>query len=460
VATIGLSMIVKNAADTLRPCLESVHALVNQIVIADTGCTDTSCDIAREFGAAIISYPWGDNFATARNAALGCMTTDWVLVLDADEELDRGAGHNMPALFTSQDVGGYVTPIRNYMPSRFNRGWDRVALPNDFQHERSKHAPSYILHENCRLFRRHPGIYFTGIIHELVEPQIRAIGLKLPTAPFFIHHFGQLADQQARDKKKVFYRNLLRAKTVERPNDPMAWTQLGLHEFECYDQPEEALSCFERALELQPISPETWLFKGMVLLKLERYQEALDALERDTRNGSSTALREDLRGDALYGVGRYKEARAAYRRAMKWTPDNWLLESKLGYTEVKLGQKNTGLAKLRHAAREVRDVHAVHDRLMKACILAGRLEEAAEVADKFTLVMGHPKLFLRAASIRAQLKQWDLAEEILSRGLQLFPESAELIGARDEVLDKKLHALNGATIASEVHSSGSASPQL
>jgi len=440
--TVGLSMIVKNAADTIRPCLESAHKVVSQIVIADTGSTDNTCDIAREFGATLISFPWENHFANARNAALAPMTTDWVLVLDADEELDHDAKRTLPALLNATDVGGYVTPIRNYMLNRFNRGWDRVGVPNDFKHERAKNAPSYIEHENCRLFRKHPGIYFTGRIHELVENQIRMLGLKLPTANFFIHHFGQLVDQEAREKKRVFYRDLLRSKTEERPDDPVAWTQLGLHEFECFDQPEEALRCFERALTLQPLAPETWLFTGMVFLKMERYQDALNALEHDTRTGSSKALREDLRGDALYGVGRYKEARMAYQRALKVSSNNPLLESKLGYTEVKLGQKSTGLARLRHAARVVPDVHSIHDRLMKGCIMAGRLEEAADEAEKFTRVMGYPKLFLRAASIRAQLEQWEKAEEILSRGVQLFPDSVELRDAQVEVTAKKLGTID------------------
>jgi len=437
-------MIVKNAADTIRPCLESAHKIVDQIVIADTGCTDDTCDIAREFGATIISYPWQNHFANARNAALEQMTTDWVLVLDADEELDGDATQHMPPLLTATDVGGYVTPIRNYMLNRFNRGWDRVGVPNDFKHARAKKAPSYIEHENCRLFRKHPGIYFTGRIHELVEHQIRALGLKLPTATFFIHHFGQLVDQEAREKKRIFYLDLLRAKTEEKPDDAVAWTQLGLHEFECFNRPEEALRCFERALTLQPTAPETWLFTGMVFLRLERYQEALNALEHDKRDGSSMALREDLRGDALYGVGRYREARMAYRRSLKLSRNNPLLESKLGYTEVKLGQKSSGLARLRHAARLVPDVHSVHDRLMKGCIMAGRLEEAADVAEKFTFVMGHPKLFLRAASIRAQLKEWKTAEELLARGLELFPESVELQEARAEAARKKLEAFDEA----------------
>ena len=440
--TLGLSMIVKNAADTIRPCLESASKLVDQIVLADTGCSDSTCDIAREFGATIISFPWESDFAKARNAALAFMTTDWILVLDADEELDRDAAHNIPALLLSKDAGGYITPIRNYMLTRFNRGWDRVGVPNDYRHERAKNAPSYIAHENCRLFRRHPGIYFTGRVHELVERQVTALGLKLLPATFFIHHFGPLASQEARIKKNLFYRDLMRAKAEDNPGDPVAWTQLGLHEFECFHQHEEALRCFDRALALQPAAAEAWLFRGMVLLKLERYQEALNALQKDRRNGSSLGLREGLRGDALYGIGRHKAAMAAYRRALKLSGENPELESKLGYTEVKLGHKNTGLARLRHAAKAVPDMHAIHDRLLKACIVAGRLEEAAEVAENLTLVMSHPKLFLRAASIRAQLKQWRQAEETLSRGLQSFPESQELQAAQDEVRSKKQAALH------------------
>lgn len=435
--TVGLSMIVKNAAETLRPCLESARDIVQQIVIADTGSNDDTCEIAREFGATIISFPWINDFSKARNAALAPMTTDWILFLDADEELDRDAGRHIPALLKTEQAGGYVTPIRNYMLSRFNRGWDRVGVPNDYRHERAKHAPSYIEHENCRLFRKHPGIYFSGRIHELVEPQIRTLGLNLLPATFFIHHFGQLVGEEARANKRVFYRDLLRAKAEETPNDHVAWTQLGLHEFECFNQPDEALRCFERALTLQPRAPETWLFTAMVLLKLERYQEAFNALRHDKRDGSSLALHEDLKGDALYGIGRHKEAMAAYRRALKLSAGDPLVESKLGYTEVKLGHKTAGLTRLRHAASEVPNVHSVHDRLMKACIMAGRLEEAAEVAEQFTCVMGHPKLFLRAASIRAQLCQWNEAQQVLSRGLLLFPDSQDLQSAHAEIESKK-----------------------
>lgn len=429
-------MIVKNGAESIAPCLGSVRHIVSQIVIADTGSTDNTCAIAREFGVTIVSVPWENHFANARNAALSHMTTDWVLVLDADEELDSAAKQGIPQLLSASDVGGYVTPIRNYIPSRFSRGWDRVSMPNQSQHSRAKNAPAYIEHENCRLFRRHPGIYFTGRVHEVVEDQILRTGLKLEVANFFIHHFGQLADEQARKQKQAFYRDLLRRKTEDHPDNPAAWMQLGLHEFECCHQCDEALRCFEQALALQPNAQEAWLFKGMVYVHLGRCQDALDALKRDQRRGSSRVLREDLKGDALAGLGRLKEARLSYRRALQANKGDSLLESKLGYVEVQLGQKDTGLSLLRRASRAMPDMYVIQDRLMKACIMAGRLQEAAEVAQRCAGTISHPRLFMRAASIYAKLQQWGRAEEILVQGLQAFPQSLDLQNAFSEVASK------------------------
>jgi glycosyltransferase involved in cell wall biosynthesis len=184
--TIGLSMIVKNESHTIRACLESARDVVTQIVIADTGSTDNTSDIAREFGATVVSFPWEHHYANARNAALRPVTTEWVLVLDADEELDRQTARNIQSALHAPGIGGFTTPIRNYVKSRSNRGWDRIAVENDHRHERAKDSPAFFIHENCRFFRRRPDIFFTGRVHELVEQQIAAVGLNLGVAPLFI----------------------------------------------------------------------------------------------------------------------------------------------------------------------------------------------------------------------------------------------------------------------------------
>jgi glycosyltransferase involved in cell wall biosynthesis len=430
--TIALSMIVKNAADTIGLCLESVRGLVDQIVIADTGCTDNTCDIARGFGAIIVSSPWENHYAKARNAALAAVTSDWVLVLDADEELDRQAKKRIPRLMSAPDVGGYSTPIRNYVPGKFCRGWDRAAVANDHCHDRAKDAPAFFVHENVRFFRRHPGIYFIGRVHEIVEHRIKALGMRIPLANFFIHHFGQLAPSENRESKGSYYLGLLRLKVQDDPGEALGWIQLGLHEYEYSKNPEEALRCLERGLALEPRAAEAWLFKSMIYVDLGRYEEALAAAEHDRREGQRGALREQVRGDALHCLERFEQACTAFRRAIKWSASDPLLESKLGYTEVKMGQNHSGLNRLRRAAQAAPGAFAIHDRFMKACILTGRLTEAAEVAEALAQLSGQPLLFLRAASIHAQIEQWDRAERALADGLARCPDSEELRAAYRE----------------------------
>jgi glycosyltransferase involved in cell wall biosynthesis len=96
--SLGLAMIVKNGAKTLRQCLASVAGVTNQVVIADTGSTDGSAPLARELGANVFDFPWQDHFAQARNAAVQALTTDWVLVMDDDEELAPEARAEIPSL--------------------------------------------------------------------------------------------------------------------------------------------------------------------------------------------------------------------------------------------------------------------------------------------------------------------------------------------------------------------------
>src|SRR5690348_15673466 len=82
---LSLAMIAKNEARCIGRCLASIRLGVDEIVVVDTGSTDETTSVAREFGARIFSFPWNNNFSAARNFALEQTTGAWILVLDADE---------------------------------------------------------------------------------------------------------------------------------------------------------------------------------------------------------------------------------------------------------------------------------------------------------------------------------------------------------------------------------------
>jgi len=89
-AKISIAMIVKNEEVMLEQCLMSVKE-ADEIIIIDTGSTDNTIKIASKYTDKIYTdYKWRDNFAEARNYANSKCTGDWILVLDADEELEIG----------------------------------------------------------------------------------------------------------------------------------------------------------------------------------------------------------------------------------------------------------------------------------------------------------------------------------------------------------------------------------
>ena len=79
---LSLVLIIKNETRCLARCLQSVRSIADEIVVVDTGSTDDTVRIAREFGARIDSFEWVDDFAAARNFALEKATGDWILALE------------------------------------------------------------------------------------------------------------------------------------------------------------------------------------------------------------------------------------------------------------------------------------------------------------------------------------------------------------------------------------------
>ncbi|MFC1618615.1 glycosyltransferase family 2 protein, partial [Candidatus Neomarinimicrobiota bacterium] len=86
-ASLSVCMIVRNEARMLPGCLNSLTGVADQIVVIDTGSEDDTAKIARSFGAQVYDFPWGDDFAAARNESIRHASGDWILWIDADERL-------------------------------------------------------------------------------------------------------------------------------------------------------------------------------------------------------------------------------------------------------------------------------------------------------------------------------------------------------------------------------------
>ena len=85
--SLSAAIIVKDEADRLDACLTSLRGLVDEIVVVDTGSTDPSVAVAQQHGAIVAHEPWQGDFATPRNRSLDLVSGDWVLYVDADEQV-------------------------------------------------------------------------------------------------------------------------------------------------------------------------------------------------------------------------------------------------------------------------------------------------------------------------------------------------------------------------------------
>ncbi|MDE5995713.1 MAG: glycosyltransferase family 2 protein, partial [Eubacterium sp.] len=88
-ATISLCMIVKNEEKVLARCLESIKNAVDEIIIADTGSTDNTKEIAKKYTDKIYDFEWVDDFSKARNFSFSKASKDYIMWLDADDIISK-----------------------------------------------------------------------------------------------------------------------------------------------------------------------------------------------------------------------------------------------------------------------------------------------------------------------------------------------------------------------------------
>ncbi|MGR5962053.1 glycosyltransferase family 2 protein [Bacillus paranthracis] len=81
-------LIVKNEEDMLGKCLQSLRGYIDDIVVVDTGSTDMTKEIAKEFTDKVYDFKWMNDFAVARNFATSKASGEWILAIDADECVD------------------------------------------------------------------------------------------------------------------------------------------------------------------------------------------------------------------------------------------------------------------------------------------------------------------------------------------------------------------------------------
>lgn len=269
--TLSFCLIACDEEARLEGCLNSVRDLCCELLVVDTGSTDSTIARARDLNARVVTFAWTDDFAEARNFGLSQLTGDWVLMLDADERLFPEVIPDIRHLIQQPDA--LVINLMRRELGASQSPWSLVS----------------------RLFRRHPAIRFERPYHAMVddsvenllerEPHWRIHDLGSPA----IAHDGYRPEEIAGRHKADRARRAMERYHAAHPDDAYVCAKLGalLHSL---GEAESAESLF------------------------------LNGLEAVGDSATDAHLRHELHyhmGLLLRSQDRIKQARAHYRRALE-----------------------------------------------------------------------------------------------------------------------------------------------
>jgi tetratricopeptide (TPR) repeat protein len=295
---ITACLIVKNESANLARCLQSIKSSVKEIVVVDTGSTDDTVAIAESFGATIGHFEWIEDFAAARNHALSLASGNWILWIDADEELVPESIAHIKQAVVRPHFGGFNAEIINFTSETSD--------------------DSRYIHQAVRLFRRLPEISFSGRIHEQITPAFEQIGLPWANLNGFqILHHGYRPSAMAERNKLTRTIDALEREVRESPHDAFHWFNLAnAYTVACrWPEAEHAAKmCARNSADGYEYGALNYQFLATALSNQNKHIEALRACDEADSRGHRGLFIEFERANVLYKVGNLEKALLAANR--------------------------------------------------------------------------------------------------------------------------------------------------
>ncbi len=222
-------LIIKNEENNLRKCLDPIKKLNAEIVIVDTGSTDNSLSIAREYTDCIYPFEWINDFSAARNFAMEKASNNHVFFLDADE-------------FTENINLDKINEYFKYYPDSIGRITRRNKCV-------SGDGTCIFTDPVERLFDKRFYKY-TGAIHEQVTRKDNK-PLEGFMLDWTVYHEGYMGTPEQLKKKGMRNAELLFKELEKNGDDPYVYYQLG-QSYGLFEDYENSLKYYEKAVNLSP----------------------------------------------------------------------------------------------------------------------------------------------------------------------------------------------------------------
>ncbi len=194
---LSVVLAVLNEEDNLKNCLSSVKDLASEIVIVDGGSTDNTVRVARRFGSRIMQTTNPANFHINKNKAIDAASGDWILQLDADEQVTIELAKEINQVISKNSkLNGYWIPRKNFFLGRFltkggqypdytlrlyRRSFGRLPAKDIHEQAQVKGEVGYLKNDILHLRDKHFTIYMERFNRytSFLAGQLKATGVKI-----------------------------------------------------------------------------------------------------------------------------------------------------------------------------------------------------------------------------------------------------------------------------------------
>ena len=183
--SISLCMIVKNEEDVIDRCLSSIFKAVDEIIIVDTGSTDKTKEICKNYTDKIFDFKWCDDFSKARNFSFSLATCEYIMWLDADDVVPKNTLNEIIKLKNDMCADVYMLKYD-------------IAFCNN--------QPTFSFYRE-RILKNNSNATWQGAVHECITPYGKVVSL-----PISIEH-RKIKHTQS-NRNYLIYKKVLKSREL------------------------------------------------------------------------------------------------------------------------------------------------------------------------------------------------------------------------------------------------------
>lgn len=258
---LSVCMIVKNEEKVLERCLESIHGIADEIIVVDTGSTDSTKDIALKYTEHVYDFEWVRDFAKARNFAASKASGEWILSMDADEYVDRDSFEK------------FKQELDNNPPEEDINAVQIVNFVGD-------KADSTVLNRHTRFYRNNGNIEYERPIHEVLTYKFDENKKNYGLVNLLVYHTGYMKDV---DKEKQKTERNLSILLEQKEKKGIDYFYIG-NEYNKLGEIDKAIRYYQLSYNNRESVAADYITKLLVFLidalyREKRYDEALEIIK-------------------------------------------------------------------------------------------------------------------------------------------------------------------------------------